>query len=67
MHTGDYTAFGATSTPPPPVVGFGYRGELTVGDGLVHLRARDYDPTLGVFTSTDPLDGLDGYPTVANP
>jgi RHS repeat-associated protein len=33
----------------------GYRGELSV-DGLLHLRARTYDATVGAFTSTDPLE-----------
>lgn len=58
----------AASAPlsPPGEIGFGYRGELHV-DGLVHLRARDYDPVVGAFTSRDPLDGVDGTPTVANP
>ncbi len=28
------------------------------GNGLVHLGARDHDPTLGQFTSPDPLGGL---------
>lgn len=51
---------------PPGEIGFGYRDELHV-DGLVHLRARDYDPVVGAFTSRDPLDGVDGTPTVANP
>ena len=28
---------------------------------------RDYDPTTGTFTTRDPLDGVDGTTTVANP
>ena len=44
----------------------GYRGELTSGD-LVYLRNRNYDPDSGQFTTPDPLDGLNGTPTVANP
>jgi RHS repeat-associated protein len=44
----------------------GYRGELTL-DNLLYLRARNYDPTRGQFTSTDPLDGLPGSPMIANP
>ncbi len=45
---------------------FGYRGELTIG-GIIHLRNRNYEPDTGVFLSPDPLDGVDGEPTVANP
>ncbi len=33
----------------------------------MHLRARDYDPTTGSFLSRDPLDGVTGTSTVANP
>jgi RHS repeat-associated protein len=46
-------------------LGLGYRGELVV-DGLVHLRARDYDPLVGAFTSPDPLDRAPGATTVSN-
>ncbi|MCB0976832.1 MAG: RHS repeat-associated core domain-containing protein [Acidimicrobiales bacterium] len=44
----------------------GYRGEHTTA-GLIHLRARDYDPTTSQFLTQDPLDGVDGTPTVTNP
>jgi RHS repeat-associated protein len=44
----------------------GYRGELTI-NGSVHLRARDYSPGPGTFTKTDPLLGVAGTTTVANP
>jgi hypothetical protein len=30
-------------------------------------RVRDYSPTTGTFLTPDPLDGVDGTPTVANP
>lgn len=53
----------STSTPR---LGFGYRGELHVDD-LVHLRARDYDASTGLFTTVDPLPGVVGEVTVANP
>ncbi|HEX7133090.1 MAG TPA: RHS repeat-associated core domain-containing protein, partial [Iamia sp.] len=43
-----------------------YRTEL-VFDGLVHLRAREYEAASSQFTSPDPLDGVPGTPTVANP
>jgi RHS repeat-associated protein len=53
---------GATGHTPA----FGYRGELDLG-GLLYLRARDFDPATGVFTSTDPLDGRPGDVSEANP
>lgn len=53
---------GATGHEPA----FGYRGELDL-DGLLYLRARDYDPATGAFTSTDPLDGRPGDVSEANP
>jgi RHS repeat-associated protein len=43
----------------------GYRSELTV-DNLLHLRARNYQPTLGRFTTTDPTPGRSGKTTLAN-
>ena len=45
---------------------FGYRGELQTTN-TIHLRHRDYQPTTGTFTTTDPMAGVDGTPTVANP
>lgn len=45
---------------------FGYRGELTL-DGMTHLRAREYLPGFGRFISKDPLEGIPGEVTVANP
>lgn len=55
------TAGHADATPS-----FGYRGEMHL-DGMVHLRAREYAPGLGRFTTVDPLDGIAGEVTVANP
>ena len=46
-------------------VGFGYRGELHVGD-QVYLRNRDHAPTLGRFLTPDPLSGVAGTTTVVN-
>ncbi len=37
---------------------FGFTGEPTDDNGLVHLRARYYNPALGVFPSLDPLEGM---------
>ncbi len=62
-----YDAWGnPAETPDSTGTHLGYRGELHLG-GLVHLRARDYDPTTGSFLSRDPLDGVTGTSTVANP
>lgn len=36
---------------------FGFTGEPTDQNNLVHLRARYYSPVLGVFPSLDPLEG----------
>ena len=60
-----YTPFGTptgTNTPTPQL---GYRGELTI-DHLTHLRARDYQTTLGRFTTTDPMPGVAGTTTTTN-
>lgn len=56
----------AQSTTASPTLGFGYRGELHV-DSLVHLRARDYEPSTGLFTLVDPLPGVEGEVTAASP
>jgi RHS repeat-associated protein len=45
---------------------FGYRGELTI-QGSTLLRAREYQATTGVFTTTDPLADVAGTPTSGNP
>jgi RHS repeat-associated protein/uncharacterized delta-60 repeat protein len=61
-----YTAYGnptGTSTFDPKL---GYRGELQ-HDTLLHLRARNYQPGLGQFTSRDPLPGVTGTTTLTNP
>ena len=60
---------GTTSTLSP--VAFGYRAERTLNPGsdqpLIDLRNRAYDPTLGIFLTPDPLDGIDGTTTLTNP
>lgn len=63
----DYTPWGQptagadTMTPK-----LGYRGELHIGE-LLYLRARDYNPDTGQFTSTDPLPGVTGTTTLNAP
>jgi RHS repeat-associated protein len=39
---------------------FGFTGEMTDPLGQIYLRARYYDPGLGVFTSLDPVEGMLG-------
>jgi RHS repeat-associated protein len=45
---------------------FGYTGEPVDGTGLVYLRARLYDPSLGRFTSRDTWPGSPGSPVTLN-
>jgi len=47
-------------------VNFNYRSEYKNGPEL-YLRARSYDASVGAFTQRDPLDGVNGTTTVANP
>jgi RHS repeat-associated protein len=65
--SGWFTVWGGIGVPVDPGVWVGYRGEVSTTGGLVHLRNRDYDPTTGVFLTPDPLDGVDGTPTLSNP
>ena len=58
----EYTPFGAprasASTSQAPVNLVRFSGAyLDLASGLDHLRARQYDPSLGRFLSTDPLAG----------
>jgi RHS repeat-associated protein len=65
-----YDAFGRPVTPSSDVsvggLAFGLNGELTV-NGLTHLRARDYDPSLGQFLTVDPLESPAGSVTGGDP
>lgn len=63
-----YRAWGNTTSTATPTldIRLGYRGELTTA-GLVHLRARDYHPGTGQFTSVDPVGDIAGTPTIGNP
>jgi RHS repeat-associated protein len=47
-----------TGSNPTP---FEYTGEPLDQNSLLHLRARYYDPTLGVFVSLDPLETANRY------
>jgi RHS repeat-associated protein len=46
--------------------GFGFTGEQTDTNGLVHLRARYYDPGIGIWTALDPFEGSMGHPMSLN-
>ena len=59
LYTSYGEPFGTTGTNQ---TAFGYTGEPMDGNGLVHLRARYYNPVLGVFPSLDPLEGDMGNP-----
>jgi RHS repeat-associated protein len=60
-----YDQFGKPAGLDTWIPTLGYRGELTI-DSLTYLRARNYDAANSVFTSRDPLDGIDGTPVVGN-
>ena len=64
-----YDEYGNPTGPTmgnPHEPALGYRGELQTAD-TVHLRARTYHPHTGTFTTPDPLDGVNGTTTAANP
>jgi RHS repeat-associated protein len=61
----DYTAYGALNgSPPMPLLGF--TGELHDPSGLIYLRARWYDPSVGRLTTIDPMSGSAGTPASLN-
>jgi RHS repeat-associated protein len=45
---------------------YGFTGEYGLPGGLVHLRARNYHPGLGVFTALDPFEGMMGRAMLLN-
>ncbi|MGB3410979.1 MAG: RHS repeat-associated core domain-containing protein [Microthrixaceae bacterium] len=54
-----YDAYGKPVTPTGATVAVGYRGEVSI-DGLAYLRARNYDPGTGSFTTVDPVAPIPG-------
>lgn len=62
-----YDEFGVpletTGAPGSP---FAFTGEPTDPTGLVHLRARNYDPELGRFLNRDPWRGVAPMPATLN-
>lgn len=61
-----YNAYGTPTGTDTLTPKLGYRGELALGS-LLNLRARDYQPAVGAFTTTDPLNGLNGTAVLNNP
>ena len=58
-----YNPYGTLEASSGTLVRFGYAGEYTDPDtGLVHLRARDYDPATAQFITLDPALALTGQP-----
>jgi RHS repeat-associated protein len=49
------TGFGTVGTAQ---TNYGFTGEYGLPGGLLHLRARNYHPALGVFTALDPFEGM---------
>ena len=46
--------------------GFGFTGEQTDANGAVFLRARYYEPQLGIFSALDPWEGISNRPISLN-
>lgn len=61
-----YDPFGGLRPGSATPSGFGYTGEWTDPSGLVNLRARAYDPSLGRFVSADSWGGTAAQPLSAN-
>lgn len=53
----DYDPYGQKRGPPGAETTLGYNSQQTDPSGLLYLRARYYDPELGLFLSPDPLGG----------
>ncbi|MEO8394847.1 MAG: RHS repeat-associated core domain-containing protein, partial [Chloroflexota bacterium] len=45
---------------------YGFTGEMTDASGQVYLRARYYNPSIGVFTGLDPFEGMAQRPMSLN-
>lgn len=61
-----YDPFGAARPGSTVGTGVGFAGEWRDPAGLINLRARAYDPSLGRFTSRDSFGGLGVAPQTAN-
>jgi RHS repeat-associated protein len=63
----DYEPYGEVMSSAGSVgTAYGYAGEWTDTTGLVYLRARFYDPTMGRFMSRDSLGGNTNQPITYN-
>ena len=65
LETLDYAPYGEaqgsySETP------FGFTGEITDSNDQIYLRARYYDPGMGVFPSLDPFEGMHSRPMSLN-
>jgi RHS repeat-associated protein len=45
---------------------FGFTGEQTDSNGQVYLRARYYNPSMGMFSALDPFEGMHNRPMSLN-
>jgi RHS repeat-associated protein len=61
-----YTPFGTAAGANTFEPRIGYRGELTI-DNQLYLRARNYQTSLGRFTTRDPAPGRPGTTTFSDP
>jgi RHS repeat-associated protein len=67
LGTQTYAPFGSPfSTHGTFEGGFGFTGEQVDSSGQVYLRARYYTPSLGVFPSLDPFEGMSNRPMSLN-
>ena len=65
--TYEYDAYGTlANTSGSRTQPFGFTGEPRDPTGLVHLRARMYDPSIGRFLSRDSFAGFDDLPLSQN-
>ncbi len=68
LNTYSYLPFGgllnSTGGTANPFTYVGQFGVTSDGSGLLNMGARDYDPTVGQFTSTDPLGLLGSGPNL---
>jgi RHS repeat-associated protein len=68
VQTYEHDEFGVpTQTQGSLTQPFGFTGEPQDPSGLVNLRARVYDPTLGRFLQRDPFGGLASVPAGQQP